>query len=74
MCRLHINYPCLSQTSVRFCLSCDPLICNFITFKINIILKIKLIVDMDVVIENTCKLQRVITRVAIQFSCHDFIH
>ena len=38
-------------TSVRFCLSYDPLKWDFVAFKIKIILKRKCIVDTDVVHE-----------------------
>ena len=61
-------------TSVRFCLSYDPLKWDFIAFKMGDILRRKRIVDMDVVNVVTCARQSVITRVAIRFLRHDVIH
>ena len=54
-------------TSVRFCLSYDPLKWDFIAFKMNVILIRKLIVDMNVVNDVTCMRQSVMTRVVIRF-------
>ena len=55
-------------TSVRFCLSYEPLKVYFIAYRIDNILTRKRIVDMDVVIDVTSTRQSVITRVAILFS------
>ena len=52
-------------TSVRFCLSYDPLKVDFNSFKIGNILRRKHIADMDVVNKVTCTRQSVITRVVI---------
>ena len=54
-------------TTVRFCLSYDPLKWDSIAFKMNIISVRKRIVDMDVVDDVTCTRQSVITRVVIRF-------
>ena len=60
--KLHIT------TSVRFCLSYDPLNWDFIAFKLNIISLRKRIFDMDFVNNDvTCTRKSVITRVFIQF-------
>ena len=56
--RVVISY---ETTSVRFCLSYDPLKCNFIAFKMNTLG----IADTDVVNDDTCTRQNVITRVVI---------
>ena len=50
-------------TSVRFCLSYDPLKWDFIAFKLNIISLKKRIVDMNVVNDATRWRRSVITRV-----------
>ena len=49
-------------TSVRLCLSYEPLKCDFITFKINIISIRKRIADMYVVKDVTCTRQSTNTR------------
>ena len=54
-------------TSVRFCLSYDPLKWDFIAFKMNIISKRKRIVGTDVVNNVTYTRQSVKTRVVIRF-------
>ena len=54
-------------TSVRFCLSYDPLKVYFIVFRMDNILMRKRIVDMDVVNDVTFTRQSVITRVVIRF-------
>ena len=54
-------------TSVRFCLSYDPLKLDFIAFKMSCISIRKCIVDTDVVNGVTCTRQSVITRVVIGF-------
>ena len=54
-------------TSVRFCLSHDPLKWDFIVVKMNIISIRKRIVDMDIVIDVTGSRQSVITPVVIRF-------
>ena len=54
-------------TSVRLCLSYDPLKPDFIAFKISFISISKCIVDTDVVNDVTCTRQSVITRVVIRF-------
>ena len=54
-------------TSVRFCLSHDPLNLDFIAFKMSIISTRKCIADTDVVNDVTCMRQSVITRVVILF-------
>ena len=53
-------------TSVRFCESYDPLKWDVIAFKMNILLR-KRIVDMNVVNDVTCTRQSIITRVVIRF-------
>ena len=57
-------------TSVRFCLSYDPLKWNFTAFKTNIISIRKQIVDTNVVNDVTCTRQSVTTRVVIRFLGH----
>ena len=47
-------------TSVRFCLSYDPLRWNFIALKMNRISKSKRIADTDVVTDVTCMRQSVL--------------
>ena len=54
-------------TSVRFCLSYDPLNRDFITFKLNFISIRKCIVDKDSVNNVTYTHQSVITHVVIRF-------
>ena len=54
-------------TNVSFCLTYDPLKWLFITFKMNIILIRKRIVDTDVVNDIMCTRQSVITPVVKQF-------
>ena len=54
-------------TSVRFCLSHNPLNWDFIAFKMQINLIRKRIVDMDVVNDVTRSRQSIITRVVIRF-------
>ena len=54
-------------TSVRFCLSYDPLKLDFIAFKMNIISIRKHVVVMDVVTDVACIPQSVITHVVIRF-------
>ena len=54
-------------TSVIFCLSHDPIKWDFITFKMNNILRRKRNVDTDVVNDVTCTRRSVITRVVIGF-------
>ena len=62
-------------TSVRFCLSYDPLELDFIAFKIlDNISSRKRIVDTDFVNDVTRSCQSFITRVVIRFLLHDFIH
>ena len=58
-------------TSVRFCLSNDPLNVYFIAFRMNNILMRKRIADTDVVNDVTSTRQSVITRVAIQYDVYD---
>ena len=60
-------------TSVKLCLSYDPLNWDFIAFKLNIISLRKHIVDTDVVNDVTRWRQSVITRVVIRFLWHDVI-
>ena len=55
-------------TSLRFCLSYDPLKRNFIAFKMIIISRWKRIVGTDIVNEITHTLQSVITRVVIDMA------
>ena len=52
-------------TSVRFCLSYDPLKSDFIAFKMDNISRRKHIADMDVVNDVTSTRQSVITHVVI---------
>ena len=54
-------------TSVRFCLSYDPIKRDFIAFKMDFISIRKHIVDMDVVTDVMSTRQSVITRVVIRF-------
>ena len=54
-------------TSVRFCLTYNPLKWDFIAFKMNIISIRNHIADMIVVNDVTCTHQSVITRVVIRF-------
>ena len=54
-------------TSVRFCLSHDPLKWDFIAFKMNISIMRKRTFDTDVVNDVTHTRQSVITRVVIRF-------
>ena len=54
-------------TNVRFCLSYDPLILDFIASKMNNILRRKRIVDMDVVNDVMSMHQSAITCVVICF-------
>ena len=61
-------------TSVRFCISYDPLKLDFIAYKMNIISIRKCIVDTDVVSDVTYPRQGVITRVVIRFLWHGVIH
>ena len=61
-------------TSVRFCLSYDPLELDYIAFEIDNISSRKRIVDTDFVNDVTRSRQSVITRVVIRFLLHDFIH
>ena len=61
-------------TSVRFCLSYEPLKWDFIAFKMKIISLRKRIVDTDVVNDVTRSRQSVITRVVIRFLWHNVIH
>ena len=58
---------CEMTTSVRFCLSYDPLKLDFIALKMSFISIRKCIVDTDVVNDVTCTRQSVITRVVIRF-------
>ena len=62
----YISYEMI--TSVRFCLSYEPIKYDFITFKTNNISIRKHIVDMDVVNDVTFSRQSVITRMVICFS------
>ena len=54
-------------TRVRFCLSYDPLKCNFTAFKNEHYFNEERIVDTDVVNDVTCTRQSVITRMVIRF-------
>ena len=54
-------------TSVKFCLSYDPLKSDFIAFKMDNISSRKRIADMDAVNGVTSTRQSVITRVVIRF-------
>ena len=61
-------------TSVRFCLSYDPLKFDVIAFKMHNISSRKRIVDTGVINDVTRSRQSVITRVVIRFLLHDVIH
>ena len=53
--------------SIRFCLSYDSVIRDFIAFKLNFISIRKHIVERDVVSDVTCTRQSVITRSVMRF-------
>ena len=67
---LWVSYMCISYeliTSVRFCILFDPIECEFIAFKMNIISTRKHIVDTDIVSYVMCSRQSVMTRMVIRF-------
>ena len=61
-------------TSVKFCLSYNPLKWDFIAFKMGNIPRRKRIVDINVVNDVTSTRRSVITRVVIRFLRHDIIN